>query len=98
MGETPVVPSVKQCVRVRYWASARAAAGVPADELATDVPLSLSEVRRRVIARHPGTRLPNVLAACSAIVGEQPVGSADPDEVMVRPGDSVDFLPPFAGG
>ena len=50
------------------------------------------------MALHPGTRLPNVLEACSVLVGDQPVGSRHPDDVLVTPGQSVEFLPPFAGG
>jgi hypothetical protein len=42
--------------------------------------------------------LAEVLAVCSALVGDLPVGSADPGEVIVRPGETVEFLPPFAGG
>ena len=84
-------------VTVRYWASARAAAGVSSDEVEVSGPVTLAEVRRRAVALHPG-RLEAVLGVCSALVGDQPVGSRDPATVEVRPGDSVEFLPPFAGG
>ena len=85
-------------ITVRYWASARAAAGVNTDEIPVRGPLSLTDVVRRAVALHPDTRLPQVLEACSVLVGDQPVGSLRPDDVMVRPGQSVEFLPPFAGG
>ena len=85
-------------IRVRYWASARAAAGTPGDDLPVDGPLSLTEVRRRAGDLHPGTRLLDVLQICSALVGDQPVSSEDPGQVLVPPGASVEFLPPFAGG
>lgn len=85
-------------IRVRYWAAARAAAGVPEDELPVAGPLTLSQVRSEALALHPGTRLDEVLATCSTLVGEQPVGTADPDVLLVHPGSSVEFLPPFAGG
>ena len=85
-------------VRVRYWASARAAAGVSADEIAVDGPITLDEVVRRAVALHPGSRLSDVLAVCSALVGDRPVGREDPGRVVVEPGESVEFLPPFAGG
>jgi len=52
----------------------------------------------RAAALHPGSRLPEVLMSCSALVGDQPVSSKDPDDVLVSPGSSVEFLPPFAGG
>jgi molybdopterin synthase sulfur carrier subunit len=85
-------------ITVRYWASARAAAGVNSDALPVTGPLTLAEVVRRVVALHPGTRLPNVLEACSVLVGDQPVGLRRPDGVLVDPGQTVEFLPPFAGG
>ena len=85
-------------VTVHYWASARAAAGVPADAVPVDGSVTLAEVRERAVALHPGTNLGSVLAVCSVLVGEQPVGSQDPATVEVGPGDTVEFLPPFAGG
>ncbi len=87
---------------VRYWASARAAAGVTADRLPVAGDLTLAEVTACVLAQRGGTpdadRLARVLAVCSVLVGETPVGTRDPAVVVVRPGDSVEFLPPFAGG
>ena len=85
-------------ITVRYWASARAAAGVATDALPVTGPLTLADVVRRAVALHPGSRLPRVLEACSVLVGDQPVASRDPDGVLVEPGQSVEFLPPFAGG
>ena len=85
-------------IRVHYWASARAAAGVKGDDLAVDGPITLAEVVRRAVALHPGTRLPEVLQVCSTLIGDRPVGSDDPGRVVVKPGESVEFLPPFAGG
>jgi molybdopterin synthase sulfur carrier subunit len=96
--ETRLMPSDGRTIRVRYWAAAKAAAGVSVDDLPADAPVTLAEVRRRAIALHPSTRLAGVLAACSVVVGEQPVGSADPDGVLIEPGACVEFLPPFAGG
>lgn len=90
--------SETQVITVRYWAGAKHAAGTDRDQLATQTPLTLAEVRDRAVALHPGTRLAEVLAVCSALVGDLPVGSADPGEVVVRPGETVEFLPPFAGG
>ena len=92
------MPSETKIIRVRYWAAARAAAGTTSDDLAVEGGLSLAEVREQVVALHPGTRLPQVLAACSTLVGDRPAGTADPNQVRVEPGDTVEFLPPFAGG
>ena len=85
-------------VTVRYWAAARTAAGVDHDRLQVDGPVTLEDVVRRAVAAHPGTRLADVLAICSALVGDRPVGTRDAATVEVRPGETVEFLPPFAGG
>ena len=87
-----------QVIRVRYWAAARAAAGRAEEEIAVPGPVTLAELRDEVVARHPGGRLPDVVRVCSVLVGERPVSSEDPAAVVVRPGDTVEFLPPFAGG
>lgn len=85
-------------IRVRYWAAAKAAAGVAHDELSVSGPLPLAEVVRRALALHPGTRLAEVVSACSVLVDDRPVGTADPALLLVEPGASVELLPPFAGG
>lgn len=95
MGETAGPGAV---IRVRYWAAAKAAAGTAEDLLAVTGPVTLAEVRRQVVARHPGTRLEAVLEACSVLVGDEPAGSRADQDVRVEAGDSVEFLPPFAGG
>ena len=97
-GQTQITQG-ETVVTVRYWAAARAASGVNEDRIATDGPLSLAEVRDRALALHPeADGLARVIAACSVLVGDTPVGRRDPAEVMVSPGASVEFLPPFAGG
>jgi molybdopterin synthase sulfur carrier subunit len=97
-GTTPAAQG-ETAIVVRYWASARAASGVDEDRIPTDRPLPLTEVRDRAVALHPGAdRLEAVVKACSVLVGDQPLGGRDPAEVMVGPGTSVEFLPPFAGG
>ena len=85
-------------VTVRYWASARSAAGVEADQLAVAGPVSLAEVTQQVLALHRGSRLSDVIAVCSVLVGDRPAGTGDPAQVLVEPGSTVEFLPPFAGG
>lgn len=87
-----------QVIRVRYWAAARAAAGVAEETVQTPEPLTLAELRETVAARHAGTRFPDVVKICSVLVGDRPVSSEDPAAVVVRPGETVEFLPPFAGG
>lgn len=85
-----------ETVRVRYWAAARAAAGRETD----DVPgQTLSEVLAAVRDLHAdNVRLLRVIDVCSVLVGENPVGTQDPASVRIDPGDTVELLPPFAGG
>jgi molybdopterin converting factor small subunit len=84
-------------VTLRYWAAARAAAGVDQDVLEVTADVTLAELADRARAAH-SERFSQVLKTCSALVGDRPVGSADPASVRVRPGETVEFLPPFAGG
>lgn len=92
------MPNETNVIKVHYWASARAAAGVAGDDLPATRPLTLLEVRAQAVSLHPGTNLADVLAVCSTLIGEDPVGTADPGSVLVQPGSTVEFLPPFAGG
>jgi molybdopterin synthase sulfur carrier subunit len=85
-------------IRVRYWAAAKAAAGTASDDVPVTGSITLAELRAAAAALHPGTRLAEVLAACSTLVGDQPVGRADPASYVVEAGSHVEFLPPFAGG
>jgi molybdopterin synthase sulfur carrier subunit len=85
-------------IRVRYWAAAKAAAGTAEDLLPATGALTLADVRLQALALHPGTRLEQVLAACSVLIGDEPAGTRADDQVRVEPGTSVEFLPPFAGG
>ncbi len=73
-------------VTVRYWASARAAAGVAADDLPVDGPVTLAELRDRAVALHPDTRLEAVLGVCSVLVGDRPVATPGPGHGDGRPG------------
>lgn len=86
-------------VLVRYWAAARAAAGVDSDGLDVAGETTLAWVLDEVRARHADRpRMWDVIAVCSVLVGDRPVGTADPASVVLRPGDTVELLPPFAGG
>jgi molybdopterin converting factor small subunit len=94
----PSAPGVGS-VTVRYWASARAAAGVEADTVPVDAGTTLSDVLAAVRRMHPDRpRLEAVVAVCSVLVGDRPVGSSDPSRVALHAGDTVELLPPFAGG
>src|ERR1700712_1330030 len=86
-------------VTLRYWASARAAAGVDSDPVEVTGLTSLAELVTRVKRLHEGSpRFSEVLSTCSVMVGDRPVSSEDPGTVQVPPGATVEFLPPFAGG
>jgi molybdopterin synthase sulfur carrier subunit len=80
-------------VRVRYFAAARAAAGV-AEETVPVNGDSLAWLVVELTERH-GQRLAKVIAAASFLVN----GLACRDREAALPaGATVDVLPPFAGG
>lgn len=86
-------------VTVRYWASARAAAGTPEETFRLTDPVTLEELLATILERHadmPG--LAKVLHVCSVLVDGDQVRTREPSVVRVEPGASVEFLPPFAGG
>ena len=79
---------------VRYFAAARAAAGVSEEVVeAATLGAALALVR----AAH-GPRLGEVLDRCSFLVDGNPVGLRDPHDVTLDPQSVADCLPPFAGG
>ena len=60
---------------------------------------TLADVTAEVVRRRPGDRrFADVLAICSVLVGEVPVGRLEHGEVTLPDGVVVEFLPPFAGG
>ncbi len=84
-------------VLVRYWAAAKAAAGLPDERYAA--PTDLGDLLDAIRARHGSdSRLADVLRRCSYLVDEVSPGRRDATEVAVLPGATVDVLPPFAGG
>jgi molybdopterin converting factor small subunit len=79
---------------LRYWAGARAAAGVAEEQVdASTLAAALDAARRS-----RDERFARVLSVCAFVVDEQPAGLTPPDQVTVRPDSVVDVLPPFAGG
>jgi sulfur-carrier protein len=81
-------------VTVRYFAAARAAAGVESEQLDVTAGGTVDDVLDAVRARH-GADLARVLDRCSFLL----------DEVAVRDrstplpiASTLDVLPPFAGG
>ncbi|MFD5075430.1 MoaD/ThiS family protein [Streptomyces sp. NPDC058371] len=79
---------------VRYWAAAKAAAGVAEEPYdATTLADALDAAR----ARHPG-ELVRVLRRCSFLIDGDPVGTRGHETVRLAEGGTVEVLPPFAGG
>lgn len=79
---------------IRYWAAARAAAGVEVEPYsATTLAQALDAVR----AAH-GPELTRVLTVCSYLIDGDPVGLRDHSHVELPEGGTVEVLPPFAGG
>ena len=83
-------------ITVRYWAAARAAAGRDSDRVEAGTVAAALDAVRALHADAP--RFADVVGVCSVLVGSDPVGTQDPARVALRPGDTVELLPPFAGG
>ena len=80
-------------VTVRYFAAARAAAGAESETLVVHPGTTVAELVERLAVR--GTPLATVLSRCSYLCD----GIAVRDETAaLRSGDTIDVLPPFAGG
>jgi molybdopterin synthase sulfur carrier subunit len=78
-------------ITVRYFAGARAAAGVDTESRDAG---TLDELVGQIVGEH-GEKLERVLTACSFLVD----GTSTRDRALVlAPGAVVDVLPPFAGG
>jgi len=84
------VERVTETVLVRYWAGARAAAGVDEERLAGVA--TVADLVARLAAAHPALEM--VLPVCSVLVG----GRASTGDDPVPAGAVIEVLPPFAGG
>ncbi|MRG61150.1 MoaD/ThiS family protein [Agromyces sp. CFH 90414] len=76
---------------VRYFAGAAEAAGRDEERLGAS---DLGALRAAMLAAH-GDALARVLGRCSILVNGRRV---DDDAAPIRHDDTVDILPPFAGG
>jgi molybdopterin synthase sulfur carrier subunit len=81
-------------VTVRYFAAARAAAGLPSENVDVGDGATVADALDALVARH-GEALRRVLAACSFLLDS--VAVRDP-ATPLRPDAELDVLPPFAGG
>jgi len=89
---------VETVITARYWAGARSAAGVGEDVFEVSGPVTLAEVVSLVLTAHPGPDVARTIGVCSVLLGDRPVSTEAADQVVVAPGSTVEFLPPFAGG
>jgi sulfur-carrier protein len=81
---------------IRYWAAAKAAAGLAEEAYAAGtLAEALTEARSRHEERPEFAR---VLVRCSFLVDGAPVGTRAHDLVTLTDGGTVEVLPPFAGG
>ncbi|BBY24648.1 MoaD/ThiS family protein [Mycobacterium stomatepiae] len=80
-------------VTIRYFAAARAAAGAESETVVLRQGATVAELVETLAV--PGTRLATVLDRCSYLCD----GIAVRDETKaLRSGNTIDVLPPFAGG
>ncbi|OBB97592.1 MoaD/ThiS family protein [Mycobacterium sp. 852002-30065_SCH5024008] len=80
-------------VTVRYFAAARAAAAAESETLVVRPGTTVADLVGRLAVR--GSRLADVLSRCSYLCD----GVAVRDETAaLRAGNTIDVLPPFAGG
>jgi molybdopterin converting factor small subunit len=80
-------------VNIRYFAAARAAAGVEEETLGVAAGTSVKDLVEQLSAREP--KLATVLDRCSFLCDGVAVRNrAEP----LRTNQTVDVLPPFAGG
>ncbi len=80
-------------VTVRYFAAARAAAGAESETVVLRPGATVAQLVDSLAVR--GTRLSTLLSRCSYLCD----GIAVRDETKaLHPGNTIDVLPPFAGG
>jgi molybdopterin converting factor small subunit len=83
-------------VIIRYWAAAKAAAGVPEESVEAG---TLGDALNAAVAsRKPDGRLAEIIARSSFLVNADPVGRADRQSIVLDDGAVIEVLPPFAGG
>ena len=81
-------------VTIRYFAAARATAGVETEPLELPTGATVEDTITAIRERH-GADLARVLARCSFLLDEIAVRDRT---VVVPAGATLDVIPPFAGG
>jgi sulfur-carrier protein len=88
-------------VTMRYWAAAKDAAGVAEQRLTADTlaaALAQATETAHAAKAEGAERLRAVLARSSFLIDGDPVGLRAADSIVLREGDVIEVLPPFAGG
>lgn len=80
-------------VTIRYWASARAAAGCESERFAGH---HVGDVLEAAAAAHTGLGV--VLAVSTILLDGRPVTATEPLPAPASDGTILEVLPPFAGG
>jgi sulfur-carrier protein len=83
-------------VTIRYWAAAKAAAGVAEESLDADT--LAAALTTAVTRRGADPRLRAVLARSSFLIDGSAVGGRTAEDVPLPEGAVIEVLPPFAGG
>lgn len=83
-------------VTIKYWAAARAAAGIDAEPVEAG---TLAEALEEIVSRHGGDgRLRSVLETSSFLVNGSPAGRRAAAGVLLQDAAVIEVLPQFAGG
>jgi molybdopterin synthase sulfur carrier subunit len=83
-------------VIIRYWAAAKAAAGVPEETVEA---VTLGDALNAVVARRkPGGHLADVIERSSYLVNASAVRRQAAESTLLDDGAVIEVLPPFAGG
>ena len=82
-------------VTVRYWAAAKEAAGVAEQHMTAD---TLAAALAQAAKTAGAGRLRAVLDRSSFLIDGDPVGRRAAESVLLRDGNVIEVLPPFAGG
>jgi molybdopterin synthase sulfur carrier subunit len=88
-------------VTMRYWAAAKDAAGVAEQRLTADTlaaALTEASALTEAAVATGRERLRAVLDRSSFLIDGNPVGRRAADSVLLRDGNVIEVLPPFAGG
>jgi len=89
MATGPDATSTDAEVTIRYWASARAAAGCDSERFSGG---NVGQILQAAASAHAG--LGGVLAISTILLDGRPVGAGVP----LSEGTTLEVLPPFAGG